>query len=293
MVYRKRFSKKRFSRSRSTSRRRRPMGGSFMKRAKTRAYANLRTGGLLAIERKFSDLAFAEAVLAPAAGSGVPTGGTSDFAPNLIAPNVYRSAIGTVIYPLPATFTALNVLGTGDSGSDRDGRQVINDSIHVRGCVTYANSNGATSDMSMQVNIVLVLDTQTNGSGPTGGQVFVNPGDTNTGTLRYVNGCEPFVNLANSKRFRILKHIRRLLAPSSISGNAVASYASGGFIYAMDVPLKGMKTNYVADGGIAASGTPGAATTASIGDNGIFLFAWCDLAGIAVHSFNSRLRFRG
>jgi len=293
MVFRRKGYKRGYGRSRSTSRRRRPMGGSFMKRAKTRAFANLRTGGLLAIERKFSDLAHTEAALSYPSGSGVATGGVSDYAPQISAPTAYRSAIGTITWPLPATFTCLNILGTGDSGSDRDGRQVINDSLHVRGQVNYNQSNGATNDMSCMVNIVLVLDTQTNGAGPTGGQVFVNPGDINTGTVRYATGASPFVNLSNSKRFRILKHIRRLLVPAAISGNAVASYASGGFAFAMDVPLKGMKTNFVADAPILANGVAGAATVASVGDNGLFLFAWIDTDVGAVISWNSRLRFRG
>lgn len=289
--YRRRFVKKRTYRSRSSSKYRRP---TLLKRLRTRAYANLRTGGLLAIERKFSDLS-CQPVGLTNGGSGEASGDPSIFAPGLKAPTIYRSAIGTIIAPLPATFTALNVLGTGDSGSDRDGRQVINDSIHIRGHCYIGGTVALSTSPNVVVNIVLVLDTQTNGAGPTGGQVFVNPGDyTGQGAA---TGCSPFVNLANSKRFRILKHIRRIIAPPSawlaLAGGAINS-TTGGFTFAMDIPLKGMKTNYVADGAIAADGTAGAATTASIGDNGIFLFAWSNTAanGAAI-TYNSRLRFRG
>jgi len=49
-----------------------------------------------------------------------------------------------------------------------------------------------------------------------------------------------------------------------------------------------MKTNFVADQSSIAT-----ATVASIGDNGLFLFAWCDTDSYAAISYNSRLRFRG
>jgi hypothetical protein len=261
-----------------------------MKRARTRAYANIRTGGLLAIERKFSDLALTEQAIPLAGGSGAATLGLSDYAPPLSVPGVYRSAIGTITFPLPAAFTALNILGTGDSGSDRDGRQVINDSIHLRGQCSFGNTSAGTNDASGVVNIVLVLDTQTNGTGPTGGLVFVNPGDINAGSVRYPAGSAPFVNLSNSKRFRILKHIRRVFAPTAMS----TTYPSGSFLWSMDVPLKGMKTNYVSDNAILGNGVANAATVASVGDNGLFLFVWTDnqTAG-PVYSWNCRLRFRG
>jgi hypothetical protein len=264
------------------------MGGSFMKRSRTRAYANIRTGGLLAIERKFSDMAYPESVLA-SSSSGVVVDGThvSTYSPPVVGPTLYRSATGLMAAVAPV---ALNVLGPGDTGSDRDGRQVINDSIHIRGSVGYVNNNYVTSSADCVVNICLVLDTQTNGTGPTGAAVFVNPGD-GSGFSPIANGSAPFVNLSNSKRFRILKHIRRSLNPSAISGNAVATYASGGFAFAMDVPLKQMKTNYVSDTALIPT-AGGSATVASIGDNGLFLFAWTDTSGIVL-SYNMRLRFRG
>jgi len=282
MVFRRKGYKRSYGRSRSTSRRRRPMGGSFMKRAKTRAYANLRTGGLLAIERKFSDFASPYTLLTTP-GNGVLTTQSSTFAPALVGPIIYRSAVGVITSPVAPS--ALNVLGPGDTGSDRDGRQVINDSLHLRGIVEYATGDIGSNPADMVVNIVLVLDTQTNGATPAGGAVFVNPGDL-SGSSPTGNGACPFVNLANSKRFRILKHIRRSLQPSAISGNGTISRPSGNFSWSMDVPLKQMKTNYVADTPVTS------ATVASIGDNGIFLFAWTDYA-IAGMTFNSRLRFRG
>lgn len=271
------------ARSRSSSRRR-PVGGRpFMKRARTRAYANIRTGGLLAIERKFSDWARSFQGLTPG-GAGVANAAASTWSPTLISPDVYRTATGS-IFNTSVDPKALNVLGTGDSGSDRDGRQVINDSIHLRGVVQFLDGVApAATDVSQVVNIVLVLDTQNNGSQPAGSSVFVNPGDF-SGVSADPGSC-PFVNLANSKRFRILKHIRRMLIPTSLA----ASYQpQGGFIWAMDVPLKGMKTNYVTDTG----NSTGQATCTAIGDNAIYLFAWCQTAASCAISFSSRLRFRG
>jgi len=283
--YRKRYAKRSYGRSRSTSRRRRPMGGSFMKRAKTRAYANLRTGGLIAIERKFHDVAFPNSLLGNGVGAAVVSGGPSTYAPAVLGPTQYRSATGIITTVAPV---ALNVMIAADSGSDRDGRQVINDSIHIRGQVELRTNNDyGVNNCASTINIVLVLDTQTNGGAPTGGLIFVNPGDLSAGSPGD-NGAAPFVNLSNSKRFRILKHIRRVLTPSAVSGNGTVTRAQGQFIFSMDVPLKGMKTNYVVD-----SSTIATATSASIGDNGLFLFAWSDVVDFASISYNSRLRFRG
>lgn len=283
--YKRRYVKKRYPRSRSASAsRRRP---TLLKRLRTRAYANLRTGGLLAIERKFSDWAFPATALGTG-GAGVASGNPSNYAPAQVSPTIYRSAIGVVTSGL--TPTALNVIGTGDSGSDRDGRQVINDSIHIRGAVYFSPSDLGATAADAVINIVLVLDTQTNGAGPTGGQVFVNPGDI-AGASPADNGAHPFVNLSNSKRFRILKHIRRGFSPPSVSGNGTITRPQGNFLFAMDVPLKQMKTNYVNDLPIINAGS-GAASVASIGDNGLFLFAWTDNTVVFL-SYNSRLRFRG
>jgi len=283
--YRKRYAKRSYGRSRSASRRRRPMGGSFMKRARTRAFANLRTGGLLAIERKFHDVAYPNTLLGDGVGAAVASGDPSTFSPPRVGPTQYRSAVGVITTVAP---NALNVMIAADSGSDRDGRQVINDSIHIRGQVEIRTNNDfGSQNCSTTVNIVLVLDTQTNGGAPAGSLVFVNPGDLSASSPG-ANGSAPFVNLSNSKRFRILKHIRRVMNPSAISGNGTVTRPTGQFVFAMDVPLKGMKTNYVSDAGPIAS-----ATSASIGDNGIFMFAWCDTDSYASISYNSRLRFRG
>jgi len=281
--YRKRYTKRAYGRSRSTSRRRRPMGGSFMKRARTRAFANLRTGGLLAIERKFSDWAYPLTGLGTGGTGATGPGFQSTFSPSVIGPSMYRSAVGVITGG--AAPVALNCLGPGDTGSDRDGRQVINDSIHLRGTIEVVAGDVGTANVATVVNLVLVLDTQTNGSAPAGSSVFVNPGDLN-GQSPGHNGTGAFVNLSNSKRFRVLKHIRRAVAPTAITSGA-SSYAHGSVAWSMDIPLKGMKTNYVAD-----TAAP-SCTVASIGDNGIFLFAWCDTTNYASVCYNSRLRFRG
>jgi len=286
MVYRRKGFRRGTRRARSTSRRRGSYGApSFMKRAKTRAYANLRTGGLLAIERKFSDFGYAQANLGSGSpGGGVATGVASDFAPAILGPRIYRSAVGIITSPT-GVVSALNVLGPGDTGSDRDGRQVINDSIHLRGWCEYKDSfNPGAFNGHTVVNLVLVLDTQCNGAAPTGGQVFVSPGDFTANGDQSGSNC--FVNLSNSKRFRILKHIKRSISPQCVT-LAADGAAQGGFLWSMDVPLKGMKTNYVADTAVTT------ATVASIGDNAIFLFGWASVGSWVAVTYNSRLRFRG
>jgi len=289
--YRRKGYKRSYGRSRSTSRRRRPMGGSFMKRAKTRAYANLRTGGLLAIERKFLDMSYTTTGL-DNGGTGVGTGLSSTFSPGNKAPTIFRAATGMIISPLPAT-AGLNVVPQDDTGSGRDGRQIIQDSIHIRGEV-HLNSAASFDVAPGQpiVDIVLVLDTQTNGAAPAGSSIFVNPGDfTGNGQS---SGQAPFVNLSNSKRFRILKHIRRAVPVSTVFYTGANSIYVGGFIFSMDVPLKQMKTNYVSDAAYATGAPPTGPTIASVGDNGLFLFAWTNrVANDVVLGYNSRLRFRG
>lgn len=283
--YRRRTFKRGYGRSRSTSRRRRPMGGSFMKRAKTRAFANLRTGGLLAIERKFLDLGYPATGITNA-GTGVANNVVSTFSPAILGPTSYRAATGTILTCAPV---ALNVIGQDDTGSGRDGRQVINDSLHIRGNVSLLAAADLSSGSSNPVvNLVVVLDTQNNGGTPAGSSVFVNPGDfTGTGAG---SGQAPFVNLSNSKRFRILKHIRRACPPQSTYSSG-GNFNVGGFIFSMDIPLKTMKTNYVSDSAYASGATP---TNASIGDNAIYLFAWSNRsANDVVVQYNSRLRFRG
>jgi len=273
------------------------MGGSFLKRARTRAYANIRTGGLLAIERKFSDFCYVPTGLTNG-GTGVGQNTASSFAPAILNPFVYRSAVG-VIYNTNISPGALNNVGIGDTGSDRDGRQIICDSIHLRGFVRINSQfDWTTTDTCPIVNLVLVLDTQTNGALPGGGAVFVNPGDF---TAYGASTCgSPFVNLSNSKRFRILKHIRRMVVPPTVTSlTSVANVPThlaciGGFPWAMDVPLKGMKTNFVADLPIATAAGTGQATVASVGDNGVFLFGWVDgAANCVVCDYSSRFRFRG
>jgi len=291
--YRRKGYKRSYGRSRSTSRRRRPMGGTFMKRAKTRAYANLRTGGLLAIERKFLDLGYLPTGLTNG-GTGVGNNVVSTFAPAILGPTVMRAATGTIYNPVAPV--ALNVVGQDDTGSGRDGRQIINDSIHIRGEVHLSGAdglggfNGNVAPYGCVINLVLVLDTQTNGGTPSGASVFVNPGDFTANGQR--TGQAPFVNLSNSKRFRILKHIRRVLLPSIGWVEAgVTQHGIGNFVFSMDVPLKQMKTNFVSDAPYTNGSAP---TNASIGDNGLFLFGWTNqTANAAIISFNSRLRFRG
>jgi len=288
MVFRRKGYKRSYGRSRSTSRRRRPMGGSFMKRAKTRAYANLRTGGLLAIERKFLDLGYKSTGISNG-GTGVANDADSTFSPAVLGPTVYRSATGKIWSPVAPV--ALNVVGQDDTGSGRDGRQVVNDSLHLRGeCHLASTFDASAAPNGAVVNIVLVLDTQTNGGTPAGSAVFVNPGDFTA--AGQASGQAPFVNLSNSKRFRILKHIRRCV-PMQIGWieSGVAFHAQGNFIWSMDVPLKQMKTNFVSDSAYSSAGGP---STASIGDNGLFLFCWSNQpANAVVVQYNSRLRFRG
>jgi len=275
--YRKRYAKRSYGRSRSTSRRRRPMGGTFMKRARTRAYANLRTGGLLAIERKFSDLAYPNTLLGNGVGGAVVSGGDSTFAPPVLAPTQYRSAIGKIFTVAP---TALNVLVVGESGCDRDGRQVINDSIHIRGQVeSRTNNDFGAANCAFTVNIVLVLDTQTNGAQLNSEDVFKN-----TGAADALN-ADPVKNLLFGSRFRILKsQVYDLTPPGAMV--ASANYASNGVRRDFDwyIPFKG---------GLPVNLNAGTtADVANVIDNSLHVVAFATLAS-SVIGYNARIRFQG
>lgn len=95
----------------------------------------------------------------------------------------------------PAT-TNLTAMSQGDGESQRDGRKLSIDQIHVQGFVELPGGETTTDPPDgVVVRICLVLDTQTNGTTIVGTDVMVG-GKT--------NDCFGFQRLDNSKRFRVL-----------------------------------------------------------------------------------------
>lgn len=87
----------------------------------------------------------------------------------------------------------LNLIAQGDTESTRDGRVCNIKSIQIRGVL--AQNPGAAASSSPNVHIWLILDSQCNGEVPTITTFF-------SGT----NAATAMLNLANSNRFRIIKH---------------------------------------------------------------------------------------
>lgn len=140
---------------------------------------NTRSGGFLGIEVKFLDTSLANSSITNPSDA---SGGEHD----------------------PTTVACLNAVAQGDGESNRDGKDYLIRSLHVRGHIKQASQADQTAaDTPQGVFVACVLDTQTNAAQLNSEDVFKNPsGSTNLAD-------HPFRNLQYSRRFKILwsKHI--------------------------------------------------------------------------------------
>lgn len=86
----------------------------------------------------------------------------------------------------------IHIIPQGDTESSREGRIIRIRSVQLRGVLTYAPA--ATATASTSVFLVLLMDSQCNGANPAITDVFT------TNAMR-----DNMINLANNKRFKILK----------------------------------------------------------------------------------------
>ena len=108
----------------------------------------------------------------------------------------------------PATTNCLNAVPQGDDQSSRDGRKYQIRAIHVNGVFYRQNRNGqAEVGDANYVTVALVQDTQTNGAQCQSEEVFTSPGVA----------ALPFLNLTNSKRFRVLYRATIVVPPGPAS----------------------------------------------------------------------------
>lgn len=125
---------------------------------------------------------------------------------NNLADNVPISATGGIIG------SSINVIAQGSGTNQRIGREVLVTRIHCNMTLTMpqaANDTTLTNATDDQVKLFLVLDTMKNGSSPAWTDIF-------SGT-----NFSDFINLGNSKRFRILKKWHVSLHPqASVYDNA-------------------------------------------------------------------------
>jgi hypothetical protein len=197
----------------------------------------------------------------------------------------------------PEVRLCLNSPSQGDGPSQRDGRQIVMDSLYITGQVIVNSDPAITAPLvNPMVTIFIILDTQTNGAQLNPADVFTNPSGT------AVLCGNPLRNLASVQRFKILRTIR--LTASDFLGlqltNPVVTtdptpvFAQAGAAARFDeyINLKGMKVNFI------PTGTE--STISTIQDNSIHIMAYrgdsaetdADAAPVEI-SYNARLRFRG
>jgi len=168
---------------------------------------------------------------------------------------------------IPAT-GQLALIPQGDTESTRDGRQCTIESITGRGYCLY--QPGAAASATTIAYLYLVQDTQTNGAAAAVTDVFTS-----------TNLAGALHNLANSKRFRILKKWRYTFTPPS---GVTTAYNN------VNKPFDFFKKVNIS---MEYSSTTGA--IGEIKSNNIFLMAGTDSLSDDTVTFagNFRLRFRG
>lgn len=226
-----------------------------------RAFANARMAGYVGLEKKFFDTSRVSVT--------IPT--SSDASGGMID---------------PTTINCLNAPAIGSGPTQRDGRQINMMSITVKGNVFIgAQADQTAADVMPNVFIALVLDKQTNAAQATSQLVFTNPGGSNN------TAAQPFLNLENHQRFKVLKTVR--IDAKDIAGCVVPVYdgtnieQQGAQVnWSMYVNLKDMQVNFLA-----------AQTTSIVGaiaDNSLHLIAYTDTSTSGAQiSYNARLRFMG
>jgi len=166
----------------------------------------------------------------------------------------------------------LTLIPQGDTQSTRDGRKATIESIQIRGNLQYAPATAATA--ATLVHLYVVLDTQCNGSAAANIDVFDSSAANDATSFA-------MLNLNNSGRFRILKHMRwEFNPPAGATGAYNNVIQQCEFFKKCSIPVDW-------------SSTTGALT--EIRSNNIFLMAGS--AGTAndlvTFTGRARLRFRG
>lgn len=257
------------------------------KRQAVRSIANNRTGGYVGLETKFLDLQLT---------ANVPRATPMGLVP-------FKSQGG--VWDNPAAITtdyAINVPKRGSDPTTRDGRQYRMRRLDIHGQVDVkpVGYEQGIAHSAAVITLSLVLDTQANGNYPSVYDIYMEPAlpRGGAGSLQADNpvlSSHPFRNLANVKRFRVLKSVMVKLPPqihSDGTNTSIAHYSSKTFN--MSVDLKNLQVNCLADEG----------TVADISDNALYLVACRDTdcgdgattpagAGEIVISGHSRFRFTG
>lgn len=138
-----------------------------------RMLANMQTSGFVGTELKFLD----QNIEAQAISTDITSGAILD----------------------PATVNCIGCPAQGDGQSNRDGRRYTVKRITIKGVISMAETEVLTDpEGDIYVRIALVQDTQTNAAQAAATSIYADPGGS-------VLDVIAFRNLANSKRFKVLK----------------------------------------------------------------------------------------
>lgn len=230
----------------------------FIVRArKNPALRNIRTGGLLSIERKYFDTSLVSSALANPSDA---TGGELN----------------------PATILCFNGVPTGDGATNRDGMEISMQQLEIKGTIQVpSQANQTQADTVPMVLLSVVLDTQTNGTDINSEDVYTNPAAS---TLL---AAAPLRKMENRKRFRVLKQRVLSLRMPSVTYDGTNMEQTGYSVpFKFFIRLNGLKTQF------KTGTTTGYYDT--IIDNKICLIGYCNSTSLApTVSYNARLRFVG
>ena len=219
---------------------------------------NVRTGGLLGIEKKYLDC--------------------SRTLTNLTAPT---DISGCEINPSGGCTGCLSSPGTGSAFNQRDGAKIQLKSILVKGMILVPpQANQTAMDTACIVTVALVMDTQTNGATLDSESVYTNPG------AEASQNCNVLRNVSFTERFKVLKMTQFTLPQVSAAYDGANLEVAG-----TSIPFTlSSKLN------ATVRFTSGSTTTdvANVIDTSLHIIAWVNNTAYGAQiGFNSRLRFMG
>lgn len=219
-----------------------------------RRQRNARIGGYLGIEHKFYD---SSAALVAIGAQANMTNGLKN----------------------PSATITLNTVAQGDGEQNRDGRQIMMKSVHVKGVVHIAKRDGDNNPETLPtVYIALVWDKQANGAILASENVFKNQAN-----VTYLCSS-PMRNLEYTKRFVVLQStVLTMPQPTGVGGAAdqdtYGIYVPWSFNKKFNIPCN--FTNTTSD-------------IANIMDNSLSIVTYVSDTTMAPQiSYNARLRFVG
>jgi len=252
------FRRTAFKRYRGPISRVRVTGGASRRYGRSLALRNLRTGGLLGIEKKFLDIPLTPTALVS------PT----DMSGGELPP----SSIVTGCYSAPAQ---------GDGPTNRDRNKIVITEYSFKGTI-FVNSqtNQTDCDIAAFVFLAVIQDTQTNGAQLNSEDVWANP------TANATACTNPFRNMSYTRRFRVLAMKRVVLRIPTITWDGT-NLEQFGFNTPIDLQWRGKMPVTFTTGSTTAD-------IANVTDNSIQLVGFTNSVTLAPQILgNTRIRFYG